>query len=537
MLECLVGNFADFKLGASTMRYCYPTICRCILVLGFVTISGASFAQIDLLRERWLEVETENFQLFSQLSSRQTMRIAGDLEAWRRTAAFTIAGLAEFPKAHVPNYVYLFDDTQSLALFAEIDAAAFFSPSPRANYMALVASDESSLTLAFHHYVHFLIRNFSDLRLPRWYEEGLAGYIARMKVSGDDVEFDRYSQQSREQLAVLSEELSMDRLLYRDDALASPRLIQIANLKSEELLHYLLHAYEEDGFIDRREQLQRYLQLLLAGRDQRFAYDQAFDITTAQLDEEFHDYLINSRRPRGTIQAGQFARDADYQSVEIEGSSLALALAELALNSGHFESAQLLFQASVDEDRSVARGLSGLGDALRMQDTEGRSQEIARYFIEAIELAPDDPNILLDYGEYWEAELLDCEKTWPAGQRTMILADIDQHFNRVVELAAESPEANLAMGQLYLLEGKEWQSGVSYQQKAFSLLTADTFIMEQSVKYAIAAQQYEEAERLINELAQPIHYFGEPGWVTGLRERLLNKRRGEVYDACAQGSL
>lgn len=518
------------------MRYYYSAICRCILILGFVTASATAFSQRELLRERWLQVETENFQLFSQLSSRQTLRIADDLEAWRRTAAFAIAGQAEFPKAHVPNYVYLFDDKESLALFAEIDVAAFFSPSPRANYMALLASDESSLTLAFHHYVHFLIRNFSDLRLPRWYEEGLAGYIARMKVSGDDVEFERYSQQSRAQMAVLSEELSMDRLLYRDDALASPRLIQIANLKSEELLHYLLHAYEETGFVDRRDQLQRYLQLLLEGRNQRFAYDQAFDITTAQLDAEFHEYLINSQRPRGTIQQGDIARDIDYESEEIEGSSLALALAELALNSGRFESAQLLFQASVDADRSIARGWSGLGDALRMQDAEGRDQEIARYFLEAAELAPEDPSILLDYGEYWEAELLDCQKTWPAAQRAMIVADIEQHFNRAVELVPESPEANLAMGQLYLLEGKEWQSGESYQQKAFSLLAADTFILEQSVKYAVAADQYEEAERLINELAQPIHFFGEPEWVADLRVRLLRKRRGEIYDTCAQGS-
>lgn len=514
--------------------YC-SAIYRCVLVLVFLGASGNSIAQLDLTGERWLQVETENFQIFSQLSPRQTNRIAGNLEAWRRAAAYTIAGLAEFPKAQVPNYVYLFDDEESLALFAEPEQVAFFSPNPRANYMALLASDDSSLKLAFHHYVHFLVRNFSDLRLPRWYEEGLAGYIARMKVNGDDVEFDRYSQESREQMASLSEAFSMERLLYRDDALASPTLIQIANLKSEALLHYLLHAYEETGFIDRREQLQRYLQLLLEGRNPRFAYDQSFDVTTAQLEEEFHAYLATSRRPRGTVQLGQAVIEFDYQSSEIEGAPLALVLAELALNSGRFESARALFQASVDADKSFARGLSGLGDALRMQGTGVSDQEIAAYFLQAIELGSDDPNILLDYGEYWEAELLDCEKVWPEARRAMILEDIEQRFSRAVAIAPNSPETNLAMGQLYLLEDKDWQGGVSYQRKAFTLLPADTFIMEQSVKYAIAAEQYEEAERLINELAQPIHYFGEPQWVTDLRVRLLRKRRSENFDACAQG--
>lgn len=517
------------------MCYFYSAVCRLALMLGLLAVSAASLAQQELLRERWLEVETENFHIFSQLSSRQTERTAANLENWRRTAAFTIAGVAEFPKARVPNYVYLFDDAESLGLFTLQNVTAFFSPSPRANHIAFMAGEESSMTLAFHHYVHFLVRNFSDLRLPRWYEEGLAGYIARMQVSGDDVEFDRYTEESRAQMVMLSESLSMERLLYRDDALASPRLIQIANLKSEALLHYMLHAYEEDGFMDRRGQLQRYLELLIEGRNPRFAYDQAFDITTEQLDAEFHDYLINSRRPRGTVQVGQISSDADYESEEIEDAPLAVALAELALNSGRFETARVLFQASVNENSTIARGLSGLGDSLRMQDEAVPDQQLAAYFVEAIELAPDDPNILLDYGEYWESELLDCEKTWPAAERALILADIDRYFKRAVELAGDSPEANLAMGQLYLLEGKDWQSGMDYQRRAFELLPADTFILEQSVKYAIAADDFEEAERLISELAQPIHYFGEPQWVSDLRERLLQKRRGEIFDACAQG--
>ena len=69
---------------------------------------------------------------------------------------------------------------------------------------------------------------------------------------------------------------------------------------------------------------------------------------------------------------------------------------------------------------------------------------------------------------------------------------------------------------------------------ADSLLPADSFIMEQAVRYAIAADDYERASRLIEEMAQPIHFFGEPEYVTNLRERLLRKRRNEPYDVCAE---
>ncbi len=508
-----------------------PSSLLLTLALVLCLLSMSSSAQEQALRDRWVEVSTVNFKIFSQQSMRQTNRFATELEFWRQAAAFTISG-GDFPPANVPNQIFLFDDVATLQTFVATNASAFFAPSPRANYLALAFDEEDSISLGFHHYVHFLVRNFSDLRLPRWYEEGLAGYIARMQVDGDEVEFDRFSRSGNEGFIPLSESLSMERLLYSDDALASPRLIQIANLKSSSLLHYFLHAYEEEGFVDRRSQLRGYLEYLLEGRNPRYAYDRAFDVTTAQLDEEFHNYLLTSSRPAGRVLTGALDEVAPLSSSAIEGAPLTLALGELALNSGNFEVAQMLFELTTEQDADLARGLSGVGDALRMAEVEGMDQRIASYFIQAAEMAPQDVNILLDYGEYWEAELENCEKIWPDPQRRAISDDILHHFQRAVQLNPHSPEANLAMGEYFLLPGAAWAEGVDYQRRAFDLLPADTFIMEQAVRYAIAADNYEEAERLISELAQPIHYFGEPGWVTDLRERLLRKRRGEPYNEC-----
>lgn len=512
----------------------YPPLLRRLLLALSIGFCATSLAQEAALGDRWVEVRSENFNIYSQRSERQTNRFAARLEVWRQAASFAISGVDNFPRANVPNLVYLFDDVETLQQFVASNAPAFFAPSPRANYMAVAYDDEDSIALGFHHYVHFLVRNFNDLRLPRWYEEGLAGYIARMQVDGDEVEFERFSQQGNEVLASVSESLSMERLLYSDAALASPRLIQIANLKSSSLLHYLLHGYEEDEFVDRREQLSSYLSFLLEGRNPRYAFDRSFDVTTAQLDEEFHAYLLGSRRPAGTIQLGSLTEPTDFDSAALESAALASQLGELALNSGNFEVAQQLFERTTELDADFARGLSGTGDALRMSEVEGMDQRIARYFVQAAELAPGDANILLDYGEYWEAELEDCEKQWPDAQRESIAGDVLTYFERAMALNPESPEANLAMGEYYLLPGKDWRQGVAYQQRAFELLPADTFIMEQAVRYAIAGERFDEAERLIGELAEPIHYFGEPTWVSDLRERLLRKRRGEIYDACSQ---
>ena len=311
-------------------------------------VAQLASAQMELLDDRWVQVQTEHFTLVSQASSRQTTNFADELETWRQVAAFIIADQAPFPKARVPNYVYLLDDTEGFQQFASGEETAFFYPSPRANFMALVADDEKSITAAFHHYVHFLVRNYSDLRVPRWYEEGLAGYLSRFQVDRGRVEFPPYSQQDHELMAALSDSLSMDRLLYRDAALASPRLIQIANLKSESLLYFLLHAHEEDQFVDRRPQLQGYLDLLIEGRNPRFAYDRSFDLTTVQLEAAFVNYLRSTSRPEATIDYGPLIASPDYDAEPLEPGQIAELLGELALNSGRSENAQLFFQAALD---------------------------------------------------------------------------------------------------------------------------------------------------------------------------------------------
>lgn len=490
--------------------------------------------QEELLDDRWFKLEIPHFTVYSQVSSRQTRRVANELNLWRQVAAFNISSGEGFPVANVPNIVFLFDDSESFSHFTVGPETAFFYPTPRSNFMAFLPGEDASQSVALHQYAHFLEKNFADLRIPRWYEEGLAGYLARINIDRGKPEFTRVAERSNEILAEVSSTLPMERLLYRDDALASPRMIQIANLKSEALLYYLKHAYEEDGYPDRRQELAGYLELLFAGRNQRFAFDQSFSVTTKQLDVELEDYLLTTSRPSGTVEFAELTPLEDLEPVRIQGDELALMLGELALNSGGIEQADVFFNAAIEADQPAARAYSGLGDALRFQEAGGNDQEIAAYFEMALERAPDDLNIMLDYGEYWESELESCGKTYPVGQRQLMLEEMKTQFERAVALGPDSAEANLAMAEYYLLEGQDWRQGRDYQRRAFELLPADGFIMEQTIKYAIAAEEFDEAERLISEMAQPLHYFGEPAYVTELRDRLSKKRQGEEFDACTQ---
>ena len=120
-------------------------------------------------------------------------------------------------------------------------------------------------------------------------------------------------------------------------------------------------------------------------------------------------------------------------------------------------------------------------------------------------------------------------------RRDSAMTEIELHFTKALELAPDSPETNLAMGQYFLLDGLDYRDGIPFQEKALTLLPADSFIMEQAVIYRIASADFDEAERLIGELAQPLHYWQEFDWVTNLRRQLQQKKQGVDFDKCENG--
>ena len=511
----------------------------CLLLLSCITLFKASAVKAadvldyeSVLVDSWSELHSQHFIFFSQLSARKTRQIAMDLERWRNAAAQLIDADGVIPSAAVANQVYLFKDSSALAAFSGTGEAGFFVATPRANYIALVDGDDDSRSAALHYYAHFLLRNFSTLNLPRWYEEAMAAYLARITTSRSGPELERFSAQQLAAVLSFSDEISMQRLLYENTGLASPRYVSIASIKSAMLLHYLLHGYQETDFVDRRGQLQRYLALLEDGRRSRFAYDRAFDISVEQLDEEYKNYLTNTRRPAGLLASSAFIPENPLPATPMKAAEAALKLAELALNAANFQVASQSFQAVIDSDDSIARAYSGLGDALRMQTGAASDQQLEAYFDQALALAPQDGLMLLDYGEHFEALLSDCSKQYPAAQRERMLAAIEQAYQASLELNPDSAEANLAMAQFFLFDAQAWQQGIEYQQKAYALLPGDSFVTEQAVKYAIASKDYDRANVLIDELAQPLHFWSEPGWIEGLRQRLRRHRLEQPYDEC-----
>lgn len=503
-----------------------------------VLCATSASAQEDLPSERWFSVNTANFQILSQHSRGQTAQQAIALEHWRAAAVQILGDAAVHSPDPIPNHVYLFDRDEDFRFFADGGESSYLYSSPRSNFV-IVADSDASLDLAQHHYSHFLINN-RPVGVPRWYEEGMSNYLSRLSVDDGEVLLAPFEREQYELMVSVNEVLTLDALLHDDAALASPRLIQVANLKSGMFIHFLQHAQEYEGFADHRPLLQRYLDYLQQGRTERFAYDQSFDLSVAALAREFDRYLVMMTDTReGERSLFQFADGPAPEVQEAERERVALQLGELALHAGKFALSADYFEGLMAQSSTQGRAWSGYADAQRMQERdEGEpAPEVEPLYLQALSVQGDDYQLYLDYGQYLDTELKECEAGYPPEERDRMQQLMREQFTRALELNPDAPEVHLSYAQLFTLPDADWEQGLPWHQQALASLAADSFVLEQAIDYAILAQRYDDARRLITRMARPMHFWGAHPWITALNSKLDAAERGEPWDACAASVL
>ena len=508
------------------------------ILAAFGLCSANVLAQDDLSAQRWFSASTANFQILSQRSRGQTEQLALALEQWREAATRILGEAAVVSPDPLPNYVYLFDSEEDYRSFADGEELSYLYSSPRSNFVILLDSD-AALDLAQHHYSHFLINN-RPIGVPRWYEEGMSNYLSRLSADEGEIALAPFVPEQYELMVTVNEVLSLDALLYDDAALASPRLIQVANLKAGMFVHFLLHAHEYESFADRRPQLQSYLDFLQQGRTERFAYDQSFDSSVAALEREFDRFLALMAESReDERQLFQLADAAAPEAQEAAAQHVALQLGELALHAGEFDLSAAYFDGLMAQSSPLGRAWSGFADARRMRERgEGEAApDVEPLYLQAQAVQGDDYQLFLDYGQYLDTELKDCEAGYSPPERERMQQLMHEQFTRALALNPDSPEVQLSYAQLFTLPGADWQQGLPYHQQALASLAADSFVQEQAIDYAILAQRFDDAARVVARMARPMHFWGAHPWITALNNKVQAAQRGEAYDACAPAEL
>lgn len=135
--------------------------------------------------EKWIQVTTPNFELYTAQSER---RARGTILYLEQVRQFFNRAVNIKTSVRAPTRVVLFGSEAQFKPYRINEfAAAYYTSGLDRDYIVLGGYNPDSERIATHEYVHLLCRQ-GGLNLPLWLNEGLAELYSTLKPSGSKVE-------------------------------------------------------------------------------------------------------------------------------------------------------------------------------------------------------------------------------------------------------------------------------------------------------------------------------------------------------------
>ena len=260
------------------------------VVAGITLFPAPTFAALPGPGERWIDLRTPNFVIFSHIGERATRAIATDLEELHAVlGAFSPPELT----TPVPTYIYVFRNDRDFRPYKPhrdgrpSSVSGFFTPRQHGNYIAIDGNARRDATaIVYHEYVHYFVAN--NLRgLPLWFEEGLAELYSTFRITGGTVQFG-FPDPIHLMLLRNSSFIPLDELVTADhhsDLYNERDRKSMFYAESWALVHYLLVDSDE-----RRRQTLAFLDLVRAGVPVEDALARCLGTDLENLERELRMY-------------------------------------------------------------------------------------------------------------------------------------------------------------------------------------------------------------------------------------------------------
>lgn len=232
-----------------------------LLVLFGISAANSTIAKKPVIDKPWCEYTTPGYRLTTDLPLVRAEKLLRELENFDR-ATRSLLPITINSKVLSTAEIIAFAKTKN---FKDFTDTKYFSgltlPSLQSIKLIIGAtSQRQSLTsIAFHEYVHYLLRRHSPLSLPIWYEEGLASMFGNVRLTKDSATYNAPKLNEGKTGPSIQPHLGMEKLLGVDnlDTLSQIQLRQFYQ-ESELVTHRLLFGqhYKLD---DKRSAVDKYL--------------------------------------------------------------------------------------------------------------------------------------------------------------------------------------------------------------------------------------------------------------------------------------
>jgi tetratricopeptide (TPR) repeat protein len=424
-----------------------------LLLLG----CGTSQAEQTLESREWRQVRSENFQINGVLSEARTTELLRHLEIMRSSLGDASAPASGSDARTVILAVDNHDDY--VAIGAPAYTAGFFFSDLRENAILIEDSDKASgIQVILHEYAHFLNKQSSRIRYPRWYEEGNAEYLSHSRLREQAFEFGLPPGQY---LATLS----FSAWLPLRQTLA---LTDVSTLDEDEgalfyaqswlLVHYLRSLPDADQAMP--GMLQDYARLVSAGTSTIPAFEQAFGMDVDALEDMLLRYFLEREFISRSVAANTAMPGFVTRTRALSQAEAQLALAQMALRFENIAGAELWFNAVLADNDLRAHGEAGLGRVLGYRgDVDGANE----HFDTAIKLMAWDFDIWMDYAQYWAQRI---STAYDAKSRERYASRLIESLESALTISDATPELNSLMGFAYLAKGRDVPGAIDYLEAA-----------------------------------------------------------------------
>lgn len=497
-----------------------------VFVAGCSATSGGGSGLSSTGADSWIAVETDRFEIFATIREEEARALATELERFHALIHATMSGVTE--GSPVPTRIYAFRSTIDYARFATRRTGAIFMPGLRTNTILLHAPSRGTWARegVFHEYVHYVLRNGSQVTYPVWYDEGFAELLSTALVHKDLMAVGAMPKRRIDWLR-LGEWMSIERLVSGksyEDYPGEDRSMLYA--QGWALVHYL--SLDRENHASTGRDLARYLALIASGVSSVSAFEEAFGESTENVGRNIRSIL-----ERGGLRVIGIPLDKlDYDRSEprvraVSPTEVGTRLGQLALDRRDAKRAEIEFRAALAEDPANARAEAGLGDALKDQ---GRWEEAKPHFDRAVELDPQDVLNHLDQGEYYMSLALEKERLAEVPE---LIARARDAYQRAEALDPDRVETLAMRAQTHLAPGEDPREAVKPLETALALQPSSYTIRMLLAEAHVAMGRERAARRILLARAAAT---GEGGVEQAIDEKLemLRKRRTDMTERAAR---
>jgi len=434
-----------------------------VLVAALAVVSATPAGALPKPKERWIELRTANFTLYSDASPKLTRSVGLNLERLRR--ALTGISPDKEVRSPLPIRIYVFKNTRSYKRYVAENSSGGFAIGPIGNLIAIDADpDLDPYEIVYHEYIHYYLHNNSRSPLPTWFHEGMAEYYSTFTVSENEVTIGLPIPLHLAWLSVY-ELLPLDELFaittnspdYNEWDKRDPFYAE-----SWAVVHYLYSG-------DRAPQLTTFLKMLEEGRQADEAFQAAFDTTYEGLLDEIKAYIRRERYPFTRYTFTQLAIDEQVSIETLPRADLLCRLGDLLVAGGPGRSgdAEEHFRATLDLEPEHAGALAGLG---YVRDLRGDREQAAKLYTAALERDPDNFATHLLLGNNLVKQHRQAYgRVHPGGPLSPLLVAARDHFRRTIELNPSLAPAYAGFGYTYVPDPGDVEPGIRALEKALAM--------------------------------------------------------------------